>query len=42
MVSSKEGQIVAIHIWDSDAGFPGTQNDDMLGRYISVVSTSVV
>ncbi|KAF5307728.1 hypothetical protein FQR65_LT06599 [Abscondita terminalis] len=32
MVSSKEGQIVAIHIWDWDPGFPGSQNDDLLGR----------
>ncbi|KAF5284987.1 hypothetical protein FQA39_LY16852 [Lamprigera yunnana] len=32
MVSSIQGQIVAIDVWDWDPGFPGSQNDDLLGR----------
>jgi hypothetical protein len=32
VVSSFKGQEVILEVWDWDAGFPGVQNDDYLGR----------
>ncbi|KAB0792691.1 hypothetical protein PPYR_14650 [Photinus pyralis] len=39
MVDSIEGQLVTIHVWDWDPGFPGSQNDDLLGRAAIDINT---
>lgn len=35
------GQEVAFELWDYDPGFPGTENDDFLGRWLFLLSRNL-